>query len=1502
MRNCWLVLLSLFLVVTASVSAKVQRLSPSEGLSQSYVGNMLIDHQGYLWLATESGLNKYDGYQVKIISDEKGELDDAMIDALHMDKQGQIWTSSILNGLYRYHNGKGVLERVVAPPKELDPDFATAVFSMHSLDDNKMLLGRGGDVAMLDPQSGAITSLFKVGSGENNALVRVFFQYQHYVFIGTTHGAFVYDLKSQQVRPLQHLPPGSSGIHRDNVKSFALVEQSKLLIGTVKGLYVTDISDLDALFAQPQRPFQSTTLLSELNIWQIKPLGGGMLMLATDKGLFEYEWQANRLRKHQRLSDSPYSLSDPSVIKIVETELGDLWLGTKSDGAFFLPNKRFEFQNITADNLGGDGLSHHNIWSSVQSGDTLYLGTHNGLTQVNLATMQSEVKFKSYLSDELDNVFSIYTLIPYRRQLLMNTTRGLFSYNQDTEELTKLQARKQEDQAYLEGYLHGLYLTQDGRLYGVNQNQGFFYFDLGSQQVHPLGGDLDKHDPFLALGFSAPLADNPLQPLFFSGGQLLRFNAQTQTLQMLYRVPQSHGSLAINLNGYVVDNNNILWLSFSNHGLVALNASNFNFIKHIDLQRRGPGNLMYDLVLDDMGMVWMSSHKGLWRFNPQNEHFFQFTNLEGLATNEFNLGSVSRRDDGRLAFGSVKGATLFYPQRNIPQRALLQGVNFTSAELMYRALELPTMGPLTQVYLDHDDVGLEITFSAMAFNYQDRVIFEYQLDGSQKSFTRDNNRVVFPKLNPGEHLLQVWARDPFTGESTEPARLSISVAYPPWSSPSFITLYVIIIASLIAMWMYRRNRIQKMLMAAHKQSKESAARLKLALEGSHSGVWDWHQHESKIYQPRLREELGYSYEHCQLDQYLALIHPNERQKFRIEWLEFLSTDKGYFNCVYRLRHSSGQWRWYKDFGKVMQWEGTHPVQVAGTYTNMTRELVLEENARMFGAAFEQASDWLIIFDSKLRIVATNQALRENFDYPTSSPSSRRLNLGLSKNVRINYLRILKGLRVGEHYQCEEQVVLKTGEQVPVLLKMSAVADSEQHSTSYIVMLTDISEAKHSLETQQQQAHYDSLTGFPNRPLFMDRVEHALEQAQRDNRGCALLLINVPLPVVVGFEEQAAEQQLLSLVYRLQRAVRSQDSLGRIEAEQFALLLEDIDALEQVLAVCRKVQEVLMRPCHGTLGAANASIGVALFPEDGQQGEALLKGAELALYQAKRSGRNQFHFFQPDINAQVQRSLATEQALMIAADQCQFINHYQGIYAMQDAELQGFEVLPYWQHDEQLLAPQEYYPHIRQIRLWSKLLLQTLERAVLECRLWHRQQPLLHLSLAIKGREFSQPGSMGDIVHLLHSYDFPISCLVLEISVHDWQRLDADARQVLQKLVVSGMCLSLHIKTVDEFCVPELGDELFQQVKLGAELSALLCVDYKAYNKVSRYMPIFAAMNIEVLAMGVADDKQQRQLLNLGCTLMQGDALAQPCHGDGVADLLAKACIIPNDGHTGDKSA
>ena len=158
--------------LACAVSAKVQRLSPNEGLSQSYVSNMLIDKYGYLWLGTESGLNRYDGYQVIAVAGDNGELDEAMIDALYQDQQGHIWIASLLAGLHRFDPDTGRTEQVLGPPQNDDVTFAKAVFTMLAIGPNELWLGRGEDVASLNIETGEVTSLFTLESEHERSLVR----------------------------------------------------------------------------------------------------------------------------------------------------------------------------------------------------------------------------------------------------------------------------------------------------------------------------------------------------------------------------------------------------------------------------------------------------------------------------------------------------------------------------------------------------------------------------------------------------------------------------------------------------------------------------------------------------------------------------------------------------------------------------------------------------------------------------------------------------------------------------------------------------------------------------------------------------------------------------------------------------------------------------------------------------------------------------------------------------------------------------------------------------------------------------------------------------------------------------------------------------------------------------------------------------------------------------------------------------------------------------------
>lgn len=340
----------------------------------------------------------------------------------------------------------------------------------------------------------------------------------------------------------------------------------------------------------------------------------------------------------------------------------------------------------------------------------------------------------------------------------MHSNRGLFIFDPQTQQLTQPKTNSPTNQIFLNDWMHGLTLLPNGDLYFVHPDHGMFKYNIDSRQLVHLKGELAQFDPFLAHGFLPPLPHQPEKPLFFSGGVLYQFNPNDLSLNTIYKVPKHHENVAVSILSYVVDGQGILWLSLSNFGLIGIDATTYELVHTIDLDKNKLGTLLYDMVLDEEGMIWMSSHKGIWRLNPETIHFQQFTTSDGVLSAEFNNGAMAKLADGRIAFGSLKGFTYFDPKDNKNSQGLLDQVNITRINLMSRDLSINLQQPLKNITLNHDDIGLEIAFSAMSFSFQERIIYEYQLDKGKKSYTR-NNRVVFPKLNPGSYQLKVWAKD-----------------------------------------------------------------------------------------------------------------------------------------------------------------------------------------------------------------------------------------------------------------------------------------------------------------------------------------------------------------------------------------------------------------------------------------------------------------------------------------------------------------------------------------------------------------------------------------------------------------------------------------------------------------------------------------------------------------------------------------------------------------------
>ncbi|MDE3274083.1 two-component regulator propeller domain-containing protein [Pseudoalteromonas sp. G4] len=1047
--NRFILLLCLVFSVGALAldNPNVRRFSPNEGLAQSYVTGMLVDKNGYLWIGTEAGVNRYDGYQLSTMTGPEGTLRDKSIDFLYEDKQNDIWISTTYSGLYRYDTDTYKLERVL----EFKTDRShSPIVMLETHQPGFYWLGRTRNLALLNSKTGEVKHVFEIPGDFKYAYVRALKYYKHYLLIGTSEGVYVMDTNTQKVVELKYLNEPAQHHDQNNAKSFHIVG-SQLWLGTVQGLHSVELDNIERLVAGELDKLPSEMRIADLNIWKIMPFKSG-LKLATNEGVYNYFADDDQLIKSTELDNSDYELSDNSIVDMLISEDGSMWLASKSDGAYFVAKNNYLFQNYNRDTLYG-GLSHNNVWGMVEHNKDIWLATSDGITKINPHTYQSQTYLEGYLADRINHEFHVYQIFENNNILWLSTSRGFFKFDLTTLTISAVEVAVEKYKDIFQKQLIVGHFSQSGEMYFKSFKHGYFKFNTHSQELIKIEPAIPVIDDTLSGYFLPPMKDNQL-PFFFHSKSLYQL-LPDNSVKHLYTPPVKDDVEYLEMTSYVVDNNGVMWLSYYSYGLVGIDSHTFEEKYRIEDKFDTRGSLFYSLTKDQRGMIWMASHSGIWRFNPNTMHFRQYTVDDGITVNEFNSGSKLTYSDGRIIFGSIKGITSFFPERNDINEQISERVNITSITLMSRKLEAESIIQQNLLELDYDDIGLEIGFSAMLFKYQDRVEYEYRLDDSPLVRT-ENNKVAFARIAPGKHTFYVRARDPLNGSYTDFKSFTIQVHYPPWRSPAAFAIYFVLIASLTSVWFLRRHRYQQRLLAAHKQSSENETRLKLALESSQSGVWEWQSGVGDIYQPRLRNELGFDKLNVTLDEYLAKIHPDDRAKYRIEWLEFVSTQKGEFNLTYRVRHNQGHWRWYKDVGRVIEWDGDLPQRVTGTYTNFTRERDLESSARLFSTAFEHTRDWVFVMDSDFKILAINKALRESHQFDISKDSSRKLSLGLSAKRRTQYLRELAKLNAGEHYQSEETITNPEGEQFKCLIKVTAVANERAEVDNFVVVITDIS--------------------------------------------------------------------------------------------------------------------------------------------------------------------------------------------------------------------------------------------------------------------------------------------------------------------------------------------------------------------------------------------------------------------------------------------------------------
>ena len=447
-------------------------------------------------------------------------------------------------------------------------------------------------------------------------------------------------------------------------------------------------------------------------------------------------------------------------------------------------------------------------------------------------------------------------------------------------------------------------------------------------------------------------------------------------------------------------------------------------------------------------------------------------------------------------------------------------------------------------------------------------------------------------------------------------------------------------------------------------------------------------------------------------------------------------------------------------------------------------------------------------------------------------------------------------------------------------------DAQGNLLKIVGTIQDITERKKSDNRIHELAFTDALTGLPNRRLLMDRIEQAIAAAPRHDSQGALLYIDVDdfktLNDTVGHDK--GDLLLQQITNRLIDCVRDGDTVARPGGDEFVVLLEDLskdtqEAATQAKVVSGKILNALAKPYQldGYGHHSSASIGATLF--GGAERESIeepLKRAELAMYQAKSTGRNTLRFFEPEMRTAVANRATLEVALREAVDKGQFLLHYQPQW--QGAHLIGAEALVRWQHPLRgLVAPNEFIPVAESSGLILPLGEWVLRTACRQLTLWANQAQMANLSIAVNvsARQIRQPDFVAQVLYILCETGAKPARLKLELTESILVDNVEDTIVKMKSLRDAGLSFSLDDFGTGYSSLSYLKRLPLDQLKIDQAFVRDILVDANDAAIAKMVVALSESMNLTVIAEGVETEAQMERLTNLGCNNYQGFLLGRP---------------------------
>ena len=684
----------------------------------------------------------------------------------------------------------------------------------------------------------------------------------------------------------------------------------------------------------------------------------------------------------------------------------------------------------------------------------------------------------------------------------------------------------------------------------------------------------------------------------------------------------------------------------------------------------------------------------------------------------------------------------------------------------------------------------------------------------------------------------------------------------------------------------------------------SDQRYKLAVDGAKDGIWEWDINEDKyLFSEKWLNYCGYDSSQIKktIGGWKELLHPDDANQAEKILKEYLSQKTGGYQNIYRIRCADGSYKTILSKGVCIWDENGHPVRMAGSHTDITQQMKLQESLReekeFSENVIKESAVIIMLLSLEGEILRFNDFAGKITGYDEEGVKGMSVFELFPRKKQDQLKSIYRKVVSGEKISSiEQKIIIKGNNTIDVLWSFSLLHDDAGNTRGVILNGTDITERKEMERRLYHQAYYDELTQLPNRAFFNLKVGEKLSALKGKKTRMALVYLDIDNFKHINdiYGHDVGDELLRYMAFILSSSVGSNNLAARLSGDEFILAIENIKCKEDVVKQIDDINSCLTEPWlyNGQEFFINISCGVTVYPEDGKDLSTLLKRADLAMFSAKEKGKNIYCMFTEDMEDKSKKYVEMDNMLRKAVANNEFGIHYQPQVNLLTGQIKKLEALIRWNHPEKgFISPGEFIPvaeqtgHIEQIGEW------VVEEVCRQIKSWKEAGiSTPKVSINLSSARLSRQGISEKSIETIRKNCIQNVDVEFEITETAILTNEKNVLKALDTMKENGITIALDDFGTGYSSLNHLQNLPIDVLKIDRSFLMNVLKSDKEKKLYESVIHLAHSLGLEVVAEGVETQEQVEFLKKNNCDTVQGYYYSRPLPPDEAENLIAKGYI------------